>query len=148
MQKVAKIWANFLLNYSVAPKGDFSGKFDYHNLCLYSRPHHPTTFQTNTRLHNFGQNWVQIVHLHQRRFFGKIDCYCYMPTVFIHATTFPENSQRANNKTEGYIILAQTGCELPFQKGFFWKRWPTLFLSSYCTPSCYVISKYLSQSRS
>ena len=133
------------LNYSFAPNGDFSGKTDYRDLCLYSRPHHPTTFQTNTRLHNYGQNWVQIAHLPEKRIFGKIDC---IPAVFFHATTFQKNPQRANNKTEGYIILAQTGCELLSQKGFFWKRLPTLSWSSYCTPSCYVISKYLSQSRS
>ena len=110
------------LNYSFGPKGDFSRKIDYHTLCLYSRPHHPTTFQTNTRLHNFGQNWVQIAHLPQKRFFGKINCYYCIPTVLFHATTFQKKSQRANNKTEGCIILAQTGCELLSQKGFFRKR--------------------------
>ena len=50
-------------------KGDFSGKIDYHRLCLSSKPHHPATSQTNLwrgsldiRLHNFGSNWVQIAY--------------------------------------------------------------------------------------
>ena len=42
---VAKIWANSDLNYSFAPKGDFSGKIDYNLLCLSSKLHCPTTFQ-------------------------------------------------------------------------------------------------------
>ena len=90
-------------------------------MSIYSRPHHPTTFQTNIRLHNFCQNWVQIAHLPQKRFFGKIDCYLFIPTVFFHATTFQKKSQRGNNKTEGCIIMAQTGCELFSQNGFFGK---------------------------
>ena len=35
-----------------------------------------------------------------------------------------------------------------FPKWIFWKIWPTLLWSSHCIPSCNVISKYLSQSRS
>ena len=63
--KVAKIWANSGLNYSFASKKDFSGKIDYHYLCISSKPHHPKTFQTNLssqsldkRLDNFGSNWI------------------------------------------------------------------------------------------
>ena len=140
--------ANLGLNYSFPPKGNFSGKIDYHNLCLHSRPHHPTTFSTNIRLHNFGSNWIQIAHFPQNRFFGKIDCYHCILTVFFHATPFKKSPQRANNKTEGCIILAQTGCKLLPQTRIFSKSWPTLLWSSYCIPSCYAISKYLSQSRS
>ena len=29
-------------------------------------------------------------YLPQKRFFGKSDCYYCLPTVFFHATTFPE----------------------------------------------------------
>ena len=100
------------LNYLFPPKRDFPGKIDYNNLCLHSKPHHPTTFQTNKRLHNFGPNWVQITHLLQKRFFGKIDCDYCLPIVFFHATTFKKNPHKANNKTEDYIVLAQTGYEL------------------------------------
>ena len=42
----AKIWVNSGPSYSFAPKEDFSGKIDYHHLCLLSKPHH-STFQTN-----------------------------------------------------------------------------------------------------
>ena len=84
---MAKIWANLGLNYSFPQKGDFSGKIDYHNLYLHSRPHHHTTFQTNIRLHNFGPNWVQLAHLLQEIFFGKIDRDYCLPPVFFHATT-------------------------------------------------------------
>ena len=45
---------NLGLNYSFAPKGDFSEKIDHHSLCLYSRHHYPTKFQANVRLQNFG----------------------------------------------------------------------------------------------
>ena len=121
MENVAKLCSNLRLNYSFPTKGDFSGKIDYHSFCLHSRPQHPTTFQANIRLHNFGPNWVQIAHLLQKRFFGKIDCYYCIPTVFFHATTFKKSPQRANNKTEGCIILAQTGCELLLQTRIFWK---------------------------
>ena len=109
------------LNYSFPPKGDFSGKIDYHNLCLHSRPHHSTILQTNIRLHNFGPNWVEIAHLLHKRFFGKIDCEYCLPTAFFHATTFKKSTQKANNKTEDCIILAQTGCELFLQAESFWK---------------------------
>ena len=118
---IAKISLNLGLNYSFPPKGDFSGKIYYNNLCLYSRPHHPTTFQTNIKLHNFGPNWVQIAHLLQKRIFGKIDCDYCLPTVFFHAKTFKKSSQKANNKTEDCIFLVQTGCELLLQMGIFWK---------------------------
>ena len=50
-----------------------------------------------------------------KEFFGKIDCYHWIPTVFFHATIFLKSPQRANNKTEGCIILVQTGCELLLQ---------------------------------
>ena len=146
--KAGKMWSNSSLNYSFPSKGDFSGKIDYHNLCLYSRPHNPTTIQTNIRLDNFGPNLIQIAHLSRKSFFGKIDCYYCIPTVFFHATTFKKNPQRTNNKTKTSIILAQTGYQLLLKKGIFWKSWPTLLWCSYCIPSCYVISKYPSQSRS
>ena len=45
--KTAGNLCNASLNYSFAPKEDFSGKIDYHRLCLSSKPHHPKTFQTN-----------------------------------------------------------------------------------------------------
>ena len=38
LQKAPKIWTNLGLNYPFAPKSDFSGKVDYHNLCLSSQP--------------------------------------------------------------------------------------------------------------
>ena len=44
----------------------------YDNLCLHSRPHHSTIFQINIRLYNFGPNWIQIAHLFQKGFFGKL----------------------------------------------------------------------------
>ena len=63
--KVAKIWANLGLSYSFSPKEDFSGKIDYHHLCISSKPHHLKTFQTNPvsqsldkRLDNFGPDWI------------------------------------------------------------------------------------------
>ena len=118
---IANIWANLCLNFSFPPKGDFSGKIDYHNLCLHSRPRHSTILQTNIRLHNFGPNWVEIVHLLHKRFFGKIDCEYCLPTAFFHATTFKKSTQKANNKTEDCIILAQTGCKLLLQTRIFWK---------------------------
>ena len=83
-----------------------------------------------------------------KEIFGKIDCYYCVPTVFFHTTTFKKIPQRANNKTEGCIILGQTGCELLLQTRIFWKSWPLLLCSSFCIPSYYAISKYLSQSRS
>ena len=70
--KAGKIWSNSSLNYSFPSKGDFSGKIDSHNLCLYSRPHNPTTIQTNIRLHNFGPNLVQIAHLSRKSFSAKL----------------------------------------------------------------------------
>ena len=45
--KVAKIWSDLGLNYSFASEEDFSGKIDYHQLCISSKPHHPKTFKTN-----------------------------------------------------------------------------------------------------
>ena len=69
-------------------------------------------------------------------------------TLFLLATTFQKNSQRANHKTEGCIILAQSGCDLLPQKGTFWKSWPKLLWYKYCIPPCYAISKKLAQSRS
>ena len=75
----------------------------------------------NIRLLNFGQNWVQIAHLPQRRFFGNVDCYYYIPTVSFHATTVQKNPQRANNKTEVCTILPQTVCDLLSQKIISWK---------------------------
>ena len=59
----------------------------------------------------------------QKKVFGRIECCYCIPTVFFHATTFKKNSQRANNKTEGCKILAQTGCELLPQIRFLWKSW-------------------------
>ena len=91
-------------------------------------------------MHNFCPNWVQIVHLPQKRLFGKIDCYYCIPTAFFHATTFKKSSHRAYNKTESCIILAQTQCELLLETRIFWKSWPTLLWSSYCILSCYAIS--------
>ena len=69
-------------------------------------------------------------------------------TLFLLATAFQKNSQRANHKTEGCIILAQSGCDLLPQKGTFWKSWPKLLWYKYCIPPCYAISKRLAQSRS
>ena len=45
--KVAKVWANSGLSYSLAQKEDFSGKIDYHHLCISSKPHYTKLFQTN-----------------------------------------------------------------------------------------------------
>ena len=135
-----KIWANLTLNYSFLPKRDFSGKIDYHNLCLRSRAHHPKTLQINTKLHNFGPNWVQIAHLLQNRCFGKIDFEYCMTIVFFYATIFKKIPQKANNKTEDCIILAQTWCELYLQTTMFWKIWPRLLWYSYCIPFYFVIS--------
>ena len=47
IMKTAKIWANSVLNYSFSLKGGFSQKIDHYHLYLSSKPHHPTTFQTN-----------------------------------------------------------------------------------------------------
>ena len=49
-------------------------------------------------MHNFQSNWVQIDHLPQKRFFGKIDCYYCIPTVLLHAATSHKNPQRAHHK--------------------------------------------------
>ena len=83
-----------------------------------------------------------------RRDFGKIDYYYCIPTVFFDATTFKKSPERANNKTEGCIILLQTRCEFLPQTRIFWKSWPLLFWSNFCIQSCHDISKYLSQSSS
>ena len=75
---VAKIWANSGQSYSFATKGDFSGKIHYHHSRLLSNPHH-STFQTNPQswlldkmLDNFGSNRMQIAHLPQKSFLGKL----------------------------------------------------------------------------
>ena len=90
-----RLFGSPILFETLAPKGDFSGKIDFHHLCLSSKFHHPTKFQTNPyswsldiRSHDFNPNWVQIAHLPQKRFFGKIDCYYCLPTVLFHASTF------------------------------------------------------------
>ena len=72
-------------------------------------------------LHNFGPNCVQIAHLLQKRFFGKTECDYCLPVVFSHTTTFKKSPQKANNKTEDCIILAQSGGELLLQTAIFWK---------------------------
>ena len=36
-------------------------------------------------MYNFGLNYVQTVHLPQKRFLGKIECYYCIHTVFFHA---------------------------------------------------------------
>ena len=73
------------------------------------------------RLHSFCPNWVQIVFLPQKNYFGKIDCYHCTPTVYLHATTFKKNRQRANHKKEGCIIVAKIGSSLLPQSDIFWK---------------------------
>ena len=69
-----------------------------------------------------------MAHFPQKRYFGKVDCYYCMSTVFFHTTKYQKNPQRSNHNTESSIILAQTECELHpqklslVQKGiFFWK---------------------------
>ena len=76
-----------------------------------------------------------------KRDFGKIDYYYCIPTVFFDATTFKKSPQRANNKTEGCIILPETRCEFLPQTRIFWKSWPLLFWSSFCIQSCHDISQ-------
>ena len=73
------------------------------------------------RLHNFCPNWVQIVFLPQKNYFGKIYCYHCTHTVYLHATTFKKDPQRANHEKEGCIIVAQIGCRLLPQSDIFWK---------------------------
>ena len=56
----------------------------------------------------------------QKRFLAKLTG-TIAPAAFFHAKTFKKSRQRANNKTTGCIILAQTGCELLPQIGIFRK---------------------------
>ena len=70
---------------------------------------------------NFVQIGSKLSILPRKRYFGKIDCYHCIPTVYLHAKTFKKKPQRANRKTEGCIILAQIGYKLLTQKDIFWK---------------------------
>ena len=61
--------------------------------------HFRQVFIAVIRLHNFGSNLVQIAQFPQEIFFGKIECYYCLPTVFYQATTFQKSPQMANHET-------------------------------------------------
>ena len=136
------------------PEGNLFWKIDWHHFCLPIEPHHPRTFQANPqswsldiRLHNFGSNWVQITHFPQEIFSGKIDCYYCVPAVLYLTTAFQKNSQRPNHQ-KGCIILSQIWPELTFpSKTNLLEKLTNISLVFYI-PSCYIISKKSSESRS
>ena len=111
-----RILLNFL---AICPKTDFFKEIFRCCFFLFIVPYHAKTSQEDPQI--FCPNRIQIAHLLEKRYFGKFGCYYCIPSVFFHATTFQKNHQRANHKTEGCIIFAQTGCDLLPKKFFLWK---------------------------
>ena len=75
--------------------------------------HFKQIFVAVIRLHNFGSNLVQITQFPQEIFFGEIECYYCLPTVFYQATTF-KKVLRWQIMKQGCTILAQSGPKLSF----------------------------------
>ena len=123
---IFRIFLKFLL---ICPKIDFFTKLSdiafVYLLCSIMLRHLKKILRSRSRLqkrlHNFCPYWSKLSILPQNRYFGKIDCYYCMPTVYLRAKTFLKNPQRANHKIKGCIILAQIGCKLLTQKDIFWK---------------------------
>ena len=131
--KVVKIWANLGLNYSFALKGNFCGKLTTITLDYLVSPIMLLRFKQIFRVNHKISGYISLVQIDsklsicpKRDFFGKIECYYCLPTVFFHTTEFQKIPQRENQGTEGWIILDQIRCDLLAQKGIFWSSLPTL----------------------
>ena len=84
--------------------------------------HFKQIFIAVIRLHNFGSNLVQITQFPQEIFFGKIECYYCLPTVFYHATTVQKSPQMANHETRLHNFGSKWAqVVLSTKREFFWK---------------------------
>ena len=107
----------------------------------------PSSWSLDIRLHNFGSNWVPTVHFPQDIFFWE-NCLLLLSTHCVLSYYILKKIIREKIIRQDCIVLAQIGPKLPFQpKGNFLEKLTNVALIFYI-PSCNIISKKSSDSRS
>ena len=76
-------------------------------------------------------------------FWGKTDQYKLCQSIVSHHAKIFQNKLCGRSWDIRSNNLGQTGPKLSFclKRGFFWKNWLILLLSTYCTAICYNVSK-------